>query len=77
HGEILISDFETRYELNFSKHFKNAWTELEKFAREGLVKLDSNKINLTPVGTLFTRNIAMPFDRYLTESSRMNFSKTV
>ena len=77
HGEILISDFETRYEINFSKHFNNAWTELEKFAREGLVKLDSNKIDLTPVGTLFTRNIAMTFDRYLTESGSMNFSKTV
>ena len=77
HGEILISDFETRYEINFSKHFTNAWPELEKFARGGLVKLDSNKINLTPVGALFTRNIAMPFDRYLTESSSMNFSKTV
>ena len=35
HGEILISDFETRYEINFRKHFNNAWTELEKFAREG------------------------------------------
>ena len=77
HGEISIPDFETRYEISFSKHFNNAWPELEKFAQEGLVKLDSKKINLTPVGTLFTRNIAMPFDRYLTESSSMNFSKTV
>ena len=41
------------------------------------VELDSNKIHLTPVATLFTRNIAMPFDRYLTESSSKNFSKTV
>jgi len=77
HGEISIPDFETRYEISFSKHFNNAWPELEKFAQDGLVKLDSKKINLTPVGTLFTRNIAMPFDRYLTESSSMNFSKTV
>ena len=77
HGEISIPDFETRYEISFSKHFNNAWPELEKFAQDGLVKLDSKKIHLTPVGTLFTRNIAMPFDRYLTESSSMNFSKTV
>ena len=49
----------------------------EKFAKEGLVELNSKKIDLTPVGTLFTRNVAMSFDRYLTESSSTNFSKTV
>jgi oxygen-independent coproporphyrinogen-3 oxidase len=77
HGEISIPDFETRYEINFSKHFEKAWTQLEKFDQEGLLKLNSRKIDLTPIGMLFTRNIAMPFDRYLTESSSMNFSKTV
>ena len=77
HGEIYIPDFETRYEINFKEHFNSAWPELEKFAQEGLVELDSKKIDLTPVGTLFTRNVAMSFDRYLTESSSTNFSKTV
>ena len=77
HGEIYIPDFETRYEINFKEHFNSAWPELEKFAQEGLVQLDSKKIDLTPVGTLFTRNVAMSFDRYLTESSSTNFSKTV
>ena len=77
HGEISIPDFESRYEIRFRKHFDNAWPELEKFAQEGLIILDSKKINLTPIGSLFTRNVAMPFDRYLPKNSSMNFSKTV
>ena len=77
HGEIYIPDFEKRYEISFSNHFQNSWTELENFAQEGLLEIDSKNIFLTPIGTLFTRNIAMPFDRYLTESSSTNFSKTV
>ena len=77
HGDISITDFETRYEIIFSRHFKNVWPELERFEQEGLIKLESKKIELTPVGTLFTRNIAMPFDRYLSGRSSMNFSKTI
>ena len=75
--EKIISDFEKRYEISFINHFNHAWNELKKFEQDGLVKLDSNKIYLTPVGTLFTRNIAMPFDRHLTESRSINFSKTI
>jgi hypothetical protein len=41
------------------------------------VKLSLEKIELTPVGILFTRNLAMPFDRYLEESANQHFSKTV
>ena len=67
HGEISIPDFESRYQIDFRNHFEQAWTKLEQFAEEGLVSLSSQKIDLTPVGMLFTRNIAMPFDRYLEE----------
>ncbi len=77
HGEISILDFETRYKISFQEHFNEAWLELEKFEQEGLVHLDSKKIYLTPVGNLFTRNIAMPFDRYLKESASISFSKTI
>ena len=77
HGEISIPDFENRYQISFRDHFNNAWLDLEKFAEEGLVQLDSKKITLTPVGALFTRNIAMPFDRYLKGSTSMSFSKTI
>ena len=77
HGEISIHDFENRYQIDFQKHFENAWSKLEQFANEGLVNLNSKKIKLTPVGMLFTRNMAMPFDRHLQENGLLNFSKTI
>ena len=77
HGEISITDFETRYKIIFQDHFSQAWKKLEQFKQEGLVKLSLEKIELTPVGILFTRNLAMPFDRYLEESANQHFSKTV
>ncbi len=77
HGEITIQDFEFLYELDFRQHFAEAWTQLEKFEEEGLVKLSPAKIELTPLGMLFTRNLAMPFDRHLKASGAQNFSNTV
>jgi oxygen-independent coproporphyrinogen-3 oxidase len=77
HGEISITDFETRYKIEFQDHFSQAWKKLEQFKQEGLVNLSLEKIELTHVGVLFTRNLAMPFDRYLEESAHQHFSKTV
>ena len=77
HGEITIQDFEFLYELDFRQHFAEAWTQLEKFEEEGLVKLSPTKIELTPLGMLFTRNLAMPFDRHLKAGGAPKFSNTV
>ncbi len=77
HGEITIQDFEFLYELDFRQHFAEAWTQLEKFEEEGLVKLSPAKIELTPLGMLFTRNLAMPFDRHLKAGGAPKFSNTV
>ena len=77
HGEITIQDFEFLYELDFRQHFAEAWTQLEKFEEEGLVKLSPTKIELTPLGMLFTRNLAMPFDRHLKAGGTPKFSNTV
>jgi len=77
HGEIFIPDFESRYKIDFRNHFEQAFAKLEQFEEDGLVKLSSQKIDLTPLGMLFTRNIAMPFDRYLEKGGSQQFSKTV
>ena len=77
HGEITIQDFEFLYELDFRQHFAEAWTQLEKFEEEGLVKLSPAKIEQTPLGMLFTRNLAMPFDRHLKAGGAPKFSNTV
>ena len=77
HGEVLLPDFESRYKIDFRHHFSQAWTQLEKFKQEGLVKLSPQKIKLTQIGMLFTRNLAMPFDRHLKTQVSPKFSNTV
>ena len=78
HGEIRILDFEKMYEIDFWDHFADARSKLEEFEVERLVDLSTSKIKLTPLGMLFTRNIAMPFDRHLKDDkATLNFSNTV
>jgi len=77
HGEITIPDFEDLYEIDFRQHFAEAWIQLEQFEEEGLVNLSPAKIELTPIGMLFTRNLAMPFDRHLKAGGSPKFSNTV
>ena len=77
HGEITIPDFEDLYDIDFQKHFAGAWTQLIQFEEEGLVKLTPTKIELTATGMLFTRNLAMPFDRHLKPGLPPKFSNTI
>ncbi len=77
HGEISIPEIESLYKIDFRKHFSQSWTLLERFSEEGLVNLSSLKIELTPIGKLFTRNVAMTFDRHLKSTGTSNFSNTV
>lgn len=58
------------------------WTEtrpsLEPLAADGLVALSPHGLRVTPLGRLFLRNVAMPFDHYLPpEDTVGTFSQTV
>ncbi|UCE67624.1 MAG: oxygen-independent coproporphyrinogen III oxidase [Candidatus Zixiibacteriota bacterium] len=72
--------------IPFDENGENAQTigdlkrSLEKighFEDEGLMVPDAEGFAITPLGQLFLRNIAMPFDRYLSTESVAAFSKTV
>ncbi|MGB6484357.1 MAG: hypothetical protein WBE86_12805, partial [Candidatus Acidiferrales bacterium] len=54
--------------------------ELAPMRDDGLVLLSASEIRVTPLGRIFIRNLAMPFDRYLREQkmdARPLFSKTL
>ncbi|MBF0280042.1 MAG: oxygen-independent coproporphyrinogen III oxidase [SAR324 cluster bacterium] len=74
---LSLPAIEEKYELEFKKYFAPEWEAMQTFEEEGLVELFSDRLNLTKLGTLFMRNVAMPFDRYLKQQSRPHFSKTV
>jgi oxygen-independent coproporphyrinogen-3 oxidase len=46
-----------------------ALQRLEPLAADGLVELRPGEIRATPLGRIFLRNIAMPFDAYLAPTS--------
>ena len=56
---------------------KAAMASLKPFEEEGLIYPDGDNYKISPLGQLFLRNLAMPFDRYLTKESAAEFSRTV
>ena len=69
--------------VNFDETFATELKELEPIAADGLVELSSDLIELTDIGQVLMRNVAVPFDRYMRErksrgdSTKDTFSKTL
>ena len=69
--------------INFDQTFAMELKELEPIAADGLVLLKPELIELTNIGQVLMRNVAVPFDRYMRErkskggSTKDTFSKTL
>ncbi|MCR4338835.1 MAG: oxygen-independent coproporphyrinogen III oxidase [Gemmatimonadaceae bacterium] len=78
---VDTADISRRFGVDFASYFAHDLALLAGHEREGLVKLGHGRIEATPVGELFVRNLAMCFDRYQREKhdaeSRPVFSRTV
>ena len=72
---------ERQYGIDFSTYFADDLALLEPHIHEGMVSVAPDKIEATPTGELFVRNLAMCFDRYQREKhaadSKPAFSRTV
>jgi len=76
---VDLQRVDREYEMNSATYFDAEMTELETMQREGFVKVGEKSIEVTELGQLFVRNVAMIFDAYLKQASdgRPRFSKTV
>ena len=78
---VDTADISQRFGLDFGTYFADDLALLATYEREGLVRIGDDRIEATPVGELFVRNLAMCFDRYQREKhdaeSRPLFSRTV
>jgi oxygen-independent coproporphyrinogen-3 oxidase len=74
---LHMADIETRFAINFADYFRTELEELQAMQSDGLVEMDSQRIRVTPVGTLLIRNICMVFDRYLREKQTQRFSRVI
>ena len=80
HAVILKREIERQFAIEFEEYFAPELERIKEFSAEGLVTLTPDEIRVTPLGRIFIRNLAMPFDRYLHEQQmdkRPLFSKTL
>jgi oxygen-independent coproporphyrinogen-3 oxidase len=77
--KLDIKRFESLFGVTFAEYFADAIEALQPFVQEELLRMDANHMACSETGTLLIRNIAMPFDAYMTKhaQSTKTFSKTV
>jgi hypothetical protein len=69
-GRIDKAAVERAWGLAFDETFRTEIADLETPERDGLVVRSAAAIEATPLGHLFLRNLALPFDRYLREREK-------
>lgn len=78
HGVVMKRELEESFGISFDDYFADALERLAPCADDGLVELLPGEIRATPLGRIFLRNLAMPFDAYLRSATeRTVFSRTL
>ncbi len=77
-GFVNFSDFEERFGIDFRTHFALELESLIPLQDDGLVELSEQSFEVTPVGLLLLRVIAMKFDEYLINDQQgKSYSKVI
>lgn len=77
---VLHSDFDKYCDNGFAHHFRRELDRLQPLAQDGLVRCLDDRMEITHLGRLFLRAIAMVFDTYLPKPGAANqptFSRIV
>ena len=74
---MLFRSATTGENTEFETRMNHALAEIAAYEPLGLVRRENGGYLVTPLGQLFVRNLAMPFDRYLAGQQNVQFSKTV
>ena len=77
-GILSFEVIEQAFLIDFQAYFANELKSLESMQTHGLLKLDTQSIEVTKKGWYLVRAIAMVFDKYLTlDENRARFSKII
>jgi oxygen-independent coproporphyrinogen III oxidase len=68
-GAIDIAAFENRHGIDFARYFATALQRLRAQQEDGLVRVDLQRIAVTPRGRFLLRSIAMCFDAYRVDAT--------
>lgn len=74
---LVWAPIEERHRIDFRRHFATELERLRPLADDGLIELGSGGFEVTPLGRLLVRNVAMLFDAYLDGGDASRYSRTV
>ncbi|HVE66123.1 MAG TPA: coproporphyrinogen III oxidase, partial [Thermoanaerobaculia bacterium] len=77
HGVVVLAEIEDSFGIDFREYFAGALDRLAGCEADGLVVVSDTEVRATALGRVFLRNLAMPFDNYLSTSEKPLFSKTL
>ncbi len=74
---LQFATIESQFNIDFRAYFSECWPDLQQMAKDQLINLTAQGIDILPAGRLLARSVCMLFDRYLTEQSRQRFSRVI
>lgn len=70
--------FEKKWQIDFAKHFAPELEQLQNLQQDGLLRLDSQKIEVSEMGRALIRNVCVVFDQYMEKDpSKRTYSQAV
>jgi oxygen-independent coproporphyrinogen-3 oxidase len=77
-GRVEFESIELAHLVRFADYFKQELQDMQGLADMGLVTLENDSIQVTPLGWYFVRAVAMTFDRHLrADRVRERFSRII
>ncbi|MDZ8036103.1 MULTISPECIES: oxygen-independent coproporphyrinogen III oxidase [unclassified Nostoc] len=76
HFQLHKQDIENKYHISFDEYFSEELEALKPLEADGLVSLSKNQIQITDIGRLLVRNIAVIFDTH-TRTRETKFSRAI
>lgn len=76
HFQINKEDIENKHHISFDEYFSEEIEALKPLEADGLVSLSTNYIQITDIGRLLVRNIAVIFDNH-TKMQETTFSRAI
>jgi oxygen-independent coproporphyrinogen-3 oxidase len=77
HGRVDCAAVERRHDIEFDKYFAREQQRLGVLEADGLIERSPGFIDLTAVGRLLMRNVAMTFDAYLSVGAAKPMSRVI
>jgi oxygen-independent coproporphyrinogen-3 oxidase len=77
-GRLDFEAIELSHLIDFRRHFAREMDQLDELAVKGLVRVDPDGVELTPIGWYFVRAVAMVFDQPLqSDRARERYSRVI